>query len=84
MHRSKKTPVPIENGLILALPKAELQELMPHLEPVELAPGEVLYEPFDPISYIYVPIDSLISLISQGEDGASLEAGMMDRRERQD
>ena len=74
----KNTADPTENGLIHALPHAELQGLIPHLESVELTQGEVLYEPFQAISYIYFPINSLISLISQGEDGASLEAGMMD------
>ena len=74
----KKTAIAIENGLILSLPQPELEGLMPHLEPVELTQGEVLYEPFEPISHIYFPINSLISLISLGEDGASLEVGMMD------
>ena len=78
MLKSKKKAVPIENGLILALPQPELQGLMPHLEAVDLALGEVLYEPFDLVSYIYFPINSLISLIALGEDGASLEVGMMD------
>lgn len=78
MLKSKKGPIPIENGLIQALPPAELQGLMPHLESVDLAQGQVLYEPFEPISHVYFPINSLISLISLGEDGASLEVGMMD------
>ena len=74
----EKTADPTENGLIQALPLAERQGLAPHLESVMLTQGEVLYEPFDPISYIYFPISSLISLVAQGEDGASLEVGMMD------
>ena len=74
----KKKPVNIENSLIRALPRAELEGLVPHLESVDLFLGQVLYEPFDPVAHVYFPINSLISLISLGEDGASLEVGMMD------
>ena len=78
MRKSKKKTVDIANSLIQALPRAELEGLMPHLESVELALGQVLCEPFDAMAHVYFPINSLISLISLGEDGATLEVGMMD------
>ena len=79
MRKSKtKQSVEIENSLIQAIPRSELEGLMPHLESVNLVRGQVLYEPFDAVSYVYFPINSLISLISLAEDGASLEIGMMD------
>jgi len=78
MRKSKKKSLQIENSLIRAIPGAELEGLMPHLETVDLTVGQVLYEPFNAVSYVYFPIDSLISLLSLGEDGASLEVGLMD------
>lgn len=37
-------PKPQQNYLLAALPAPALERLLPHLEPVELSLGEVLYE----------------------------------------
>jgi hypothetical protein len=37
-------PNPTKNHLLAALSKAELKRLRPHLEPVPMAPGLVIYE----------------------------------------
>jgi len=71
-------PKPI-NQLLAALPGEEYQRLVPHLEPILLPLGEVLYEPGEPISYVYFPNQSVISLVNILQDGAMVEVGMVGR-----
>ena len=44
---------------------------------VELPQGTILYEPEEFIHHIYFPIDSVVSLISITESGATIEVGMI-------
>jgi hypothetical protein len=37
-----------ENRLLAALPQHVYESLLPHLSPVRLVPGQVVYEPFPP------------------------------------
>ncbi|HQR35664.1 MAG TPA: Crp/Fnr family transcriptional regulator [Blastocatellia bacterium] len=84
MNRSKKKPVsvpitpcsPVENRLLAALPEAELQPLLPHLELVSLTLGQVIYESGGQMSHVYFPTDSIISLLYLMENGATAEIGM--------
>jgi CRP-like cAMP-binding protein len=64
------------NRLLAMLPKGEYERLLPSLKTVSLELGEILYEPGDPIRYVYFPNDSIISLISKLE-ASSLEVGMI-------
>lgn len=52
----------LSNWILASLPTAEYQRLSEYLEPVELSLGQVLYEAGQPITYIYFPIQALISL----------------------
>ncbi len=65
------------NNLLAALPREQLALLMPHLEPVTLTFGEVLYRPGDRINHIYFPIDSLVSLLTLIEGHQALEVGLV-------
>src|SRR3989338_415111 len=62
-----------QNHLLAALPKAELERLSPHLEPVAMPLGEVLYEPGGRLQHVYFPVTSIISMHYVMENGASSE-----------
>lgn len=72
-----KHKVPATNHLLAALPKHDYQHLLSRLETVTLSFGEVLYRPAENIQYVYFPIDSLVSLLTQVEGHQALEVGMV-------
>ena len=67
------------NQLLAALPPAELQRLVPHLERVELAQREAVFEPHLPIPYVYFPETAVLSLTSILRDGGTVEIGTSGR-----
>jgi CRP-like cAMP-binding protein len=68
-----------QSTLLAALPRAEYERLLPHLRPVSLPFGEVLYEVGDDIDRIYFPTAGLVSLVLTDADGHDVEAGIMGR-----
>jgi CRP-like cAMP-binding protein/PAS domain-containing protein len=68
---------PIANRVLAAMPLEEYRCLSDGLEPVFLNFGDVLYEPGDPIRYVYFPGDSLVSLLTQVEERMTLEVGLI-------
>jgi CRP-like cAMP-binding protein len=71
------TPAPQQNHLLAAL-SAEVQgRLFPHLEPVSMPLGKVLYESGDTLSHVYFPTDSIVSLLYVMENGASAEISVV-------
>lgn len=67
---------PVENRLLAMLPQEEMERLLPHLEPVTFALGEVIYESGGQQSYIYFPTTVIISLLYMMENGSSAEMGV--------
>jgi len=67
---------PLENNLLAALSEDELKRLVPNLEPVSLALGQVIYESGGQMSHVYFPTDSIISLLYLMENGATAEIGV--------
>lgn len=65
-----------ENRILAALPADDYQRLSPHLEPVELPHGQILCGAGGVLDYVYFPLNSMISLISQLSDGSSVEVGI--------
>ncbi len=65
-----------KNNILASLPAEDFQRLSPHLEPVELRLGQVLYEAGGKIDYVYFPSNSMVSLVSQLSDGSSIEIGV--------
>lgn len=65
---------PNQNHLLAALPTAEYERLVAHLELVPMALGEVLYEPGGQMRHAYFPTTSIVSLHYVMESGASAEA----------
>ena len=68
---------PTANRLLATLPRKEYRRLLPGLEPVTLAFGDVLFEPGDRLSHVYFPDNSIISLLSAVEDRELLEVGIV-------
>ena len=68
---------PHQNHLLDALPASDYTRLEPHLEPVPMQLGEVLYEPGARLRHVYFPITSIVSLLYFMEDGASAEIAIV-------
>ena len=66
-------PNPNQNLLIGALPSAEFSRLAPHLLPVPLALGSVLYGSGGRLQNAYFPTTAIVSLHYVTESGASSE-----------
>ena len=64
------------NWLLAALEPEDFAALDPHLEVVELAPKQVLYEPGDPIRHAYFPHHAVVSLVNVLEDGNTVEVAL--------
>jgi CRP-like cAMP-binding protein len=71
--------VPVANSLLAALTDKVCKSLLAHLEPVTLTSGEILYRPGEPISHVYFPTDTMVSLLTIIEGHEALEVGMVGR-----
>lgn len=67
-----------ENRLLAALPRKEFRQLLPDMEQVALPLNEILYRCGDVIRYVYFPVDSIVSLLSEvEEDRSTIEVGVV-------
>ncbi len=66
-----------QNHLLAALPVAEYQRLIPHLQVVPLSNQQVIYEVAEPIKYAYFPHQAVISLVITMDDGSTVEAALV-------
>ena len=64
---------PNQNHLLAALPTADYERILPHLELVPLALGQYLYEPGTQMQHVYFPTTAIVSLHYVMESGASAE-----------
>lgn len=67
------------NRLLAALPAEDYQRLSSGLEAVTLSFRQVLYEPNEPIEYVYFPDQSIVSLVTVMEDGTTMEVSLVGR-----
>lgn len=67
----------IANNLLAALPRNDYLALLDGLEPVTLTYGTVLYEPDEPISHVFFPVDCLVSLLTTVEGRHAMEVGLV-------
>jgi CRP-like cAMP-binding protein len=77
MSSLKESPPATTNHILNALTRAEYERLSLDLEPVNMPLGEILYHPDQPITHVYFPNRGTVSLISNFEDGGSVEVGMV-------
>jgi hypothetical protein len=71
------SPDPRKNQLLAALPEAELQRWLPHLEHVDMRLGEVLYEAGSTLSHVYFPTTAIVSLLYVMQNGESAEIAVV-------
>lgn len=70
---------PKNNRILSALPAADLDRLRPLLQYVELAQGEIMHRPEEPITHVYFPHSGTISITAVMEDGGEAEVGVIGR-----
>src|SRR5687767_10811646 len=69
----------LANRLLSALPAEEFSRLLPHLEPVSLAAGEVLYKFDAEMRHAYFPETAVVSHLHVLTEGGMTEADMVGR-----
>ncbi|MEL0636450.1 Crp/Fnr family transcriptional regulator [Marinomonas sp. TI.3.20] len=68
---------PLKNHLLAALPKEVQNRLFPYIELVTLPSRQMLYNVDDKLTYVYFPVDAIVSLLCVMESGASAETSMV-------
>lgn len=61
------------NHLLARLPEVQLARLLPHLEPVDMQVGQVIYQFGSRSQHVYFPTTAIVSLTNEMEDGRSAE-----------
>lgn len=61
------------NRVLGMLPEAERERLAPEFELVSLGMKDSIYRENEPIESVYFPVDGVLSLVSQMEDGRGIE-----------
>lgn len=77
MSTSSLLRAPLNNQLLLALPREDYARVFNGLEQVDLTPGKVLYEVTDTIRHAYFPLSGMISLLAITENGNTIEIAMV-------
>lgn len=67
----------LSNKILNQLPHADIERLLPSMEPVSLAAGERLAETGEIAPFVYFPENSIISCQADMQDGKSAEVGMV-------
>jgi len=75
--QSSRPPTAKQNHLLAALPAADYERLLPHLEPVHLPLGWAVYESGTEQGYVYFPTTGIVSLLYVLEDGFSAETAVV-------
>ena len=63
--------------MLASLPPEVTDVLASHLEPVELAAGDMLYEAGTVLRHVHFPVTAVVSLVSPLLDGACVEAAVV-------
>ena len=74
---TEKFADPKRNHLLAAIPAGEWDRFAPHLTPVTLNLGDVIYESGMEQPWVYFPTDSIVSLLYVMENGASAEIAIV-------
>ncbi|MBP8296346.1 MAG: Crp/Fnr family transcriptional regulator [Burkholderiales bacterium] len=68
---------PLRNRLLAGFPDSSRRALLPHVERVEMTPGDVIAQYGTHAPYVYFPVTSIVSLIYDMEDGAAAEVAIV-------
>jgi CRP-like cAMP-binding protein len=71
--------VPLDNKLLSALPRSQLDQLAPHLSTKELPQGLVLLEAGEEFAQVYFPHSGMLSLLVVMSDGKGIEVATVGR-----
>lgn len=77
MATTDNPQAPERNRLLLALPAAEYAAMLPDLEAVTLAHGAELFAARAPITHVYFPQRSVVSLLTPDGEDAPVEVGLV-------
>jgi CRP-like cAMP-binding protein len=72
-------PGSLSNKLLATLSRNDFRLLLPHLSPVQLAQGEVLFETGAEVDQVYFPVSGMVSLVVVMGDGRAIETGTVGR-----
>ena len=73
-------PDPRQNAVLANLFTSGWQQWEPHLEPLEMTTGQVLYEPGRQSEYLYFPVTALVSLQYPAANGSPAEIAAVDNQ----
>jgi CRP-like cAMP-binding protein len=65
---------PIRNRILSLLPPTELATVLERCESITIQSKQVIWKREEPIEYVFFPEDCVISLVTEMEDGDSVEA----------
>src|SRR5882762_2934531 len=68
---------PKQSRLLAALPAADYERLLPHLELVSLKLGKIVYEAGSTLRSVQFPTDSIVSLLYVMQNGDSAEIAVV-------
>jgi CRP-like cAMP-binding protein len=72
-------PISYQNRLLASLPADAIQQLMPHLAPVDLPTSRILEEANQAADGVYFLEGGICSVVARMENGASVEVGVIGR-----
>jgi CRP-like cAMP-binding protein len=67
----------VRNRILAGLPRKEYARIAPDLVPTTLKAGQILYEPGAIMQSAYFPETAIVSILSQAEDGTSIEVSLV-------
>lgn len=67
----------VGNRILAALPPEDYSRLLPHLRRADLTQGQTLHRPGEPVTEVYFPAGSVVSLLYLAQNGAEAEAGVV-------
>jgi CRP-like cAMP-binding protein len=74
-ERTNAAGKPVSNKVLLSIPASEYLAIRPHLEFLSMPHHLSLYEPNDPLEFVYFPNGGMVSLVIAMADGRTVEVG---------
>jgi len=74
-ERTNSAGKPVSNRVLLSVSDKEYRAIRPHLEFFSMPHQLSLYEPNDPLEFVYFPNAGMVSLVIETEDGRTVEVG---------
>jgi CRP-like cAMP-binding protein len=79
MHSTRSSATRHQNQLLAALPGPERDRLMAEAMTRLVEPGDVLYEPGQPVVSVYFPLTTVVSVLTTLHDGTAVETATIGR-----